>query len=51
MATKLGITVAELMGYLEAPNKTYRDYKSQREMFAIGARVMQLLGLEKAVKR
>lgn len=51
VATKLGITVDELNGYLAAPNKTYRDYKSQHGTFSIGARAMKLLGLEKAVKR
>lgn len=51
VATKLGITVAELDGYLKGPNRTYRDYKSQQYTFAVGARVMKLLGLEKAGKR
>lgn len=51
IATKLGISVDELQGYLEAPNKTYRDYKSQRGLFSVGATVMKLLGLETAVKR
>jgi N-acetyl sugar amidotransferase len=51
IATKLGITVEELQGYMDAPNKTYRDYRSQRAVFAVGARVLKALGLEKAVKR
>jgi N-acetyl sugar amidotransferase len=51
VATKLGITVEELQGYMDAPNKTYRDYKSQRHVFRIGAKAMTLLGLESAVKR
>jgi N-acetyl sugar amidotransferase len=51
VATKLGITVDELQGYMDAPNKSYRDYKSQRAVFAVGARVMKTLGLVKAVKR
>ena len=29
VATKLGISVAELQGYMDAPKKTYRDYRSQ----------------------
>lgn len=51
VATKLGITVEELQGYMDAPNKTYLDYKSQRTLFAIGSRMMKTLGLTKAVKR
>ena len=51
VATKLGIGVAELQGYLEAPNKTYRDYKSQQTFYLLGARVMKALGLEVGGKR
>jgi hypothetical protein len=51
VATKLGITVVELQALMDAPNKTYRDYKSQQHTFAIGASVMKILGLEKVVKR
>lgn len=51
IATKLGISVEELRSYLEAPNKTYRDYKSQRAIYALGAPVMRLLGLELGGKR
>jgi len=52
ISTKLGITVGELQGYMKAPNKSFRDYKNQLYLFLVGARVMQLMGLEKqAVKR
>ena len=51
VATKLGITVVELQALMDAPNRTYRDYKSQQHTFAIGARVLKILGLEKVVKR
>jgi N-acetyl sugar amidotransferase len=51
VATKLGITVEELQGYLHAPNKSYKDYKSQNGIFALGAKAMKLLRLETAVKR
>ena len=51
VATKLGIMVAELQRYFDAPNKTYRDYRSQRGLFALGATVLKSLGIEKAVKR
>ena len=51
IATKLGITVEELQSYLDAPNKTYKDYKNQMTIYDIGAKVMRLLGLEKGGKR
>lgn len=51
IATKLGITVAELQGYMDAPNKTYKDYKNQESMFVLGAKVMKFLGLERSIKR
>jgi N-acetyl sugar amidotransferase len=51
VATKLGITVAELQSYMDAPKKTYRDYRSQEEIYAFGARAMRLLGLELGGKR
>ncbi len=51
IATKLGITVEELQGYMDAPNKTYKDYKSQESIYQIGAKVMRALGFEKGGKR
>ncbi|MDC1455976.1 N-acetyl sugar amidotransferase [Flavobacteriaceae bacterium] len=51
VATKLGITVKELQSYMDAPNKTYKDYKSQENIYNVGAKIMRLLGLEKGGKR
>jgi len=51
IATKLGITEDELQGYFDAPNKTFRDYKSQQLIYDIGAKVMRMLGLERGGKR
>lgn len=51
VATKLGISTDELQAYMDAPNKTYRDYKSQRRIYDLGAPVMRLLGLELGGKR
>jgi N-acetyl sugar amidotransferase len=51
IATKLGITVEELRKYHEMPLKWFRDYKNEEWMFDLGARVMKLLGLERAIKR
>lgn len=51
IATKLGISVEELQSYMDAPNKTYKDYKSQENIYNIGAKFMRMLGLEKGGKR
>lgn len=51
IATKLEIPVEELRSYFKAPNKSYKDYKSQQRMFNMGAKVLKLLGIEKSIKR
>lgn len=51
VATKLGITTEELQSYMDAPNKTYQDYRSQERIYMLGARVMKALGLEVGGKR
>lgn len=51
VATKLGIPVSELQGYMDAPNKSYRDYRSQQSIYTLGAQTMRLLGLERGGKR
>ncbi len=51
VATKLGISVEELQGYMDAPNKTYKDYKSQESIYSLGAKVMKRFGLELGGKR
>ena len=51
IATKLGISVEELQGYFDGPNKGYLDYKNQIWTYKIGTRVMQMLGMEKRTMR
>lgn len=51
VATKLGISVGELMSYHALPKKTHKDYKSQQAIYALGAPVMRLFGLERGGKR
>lgn len=51
IATKLGISVDELRHYHTMPVKTYKDYKNQEWLFDFGAKVLKLLGVERAVKR
>lgn len=51
VANKLEISTTELQGYFDAPNKTYRDYKSQEAVYMLGSKVMKALGLELGGKR
>ncbi len=51
VANKLEISTSELQGYFDAPNKTFRDYKSQEALYMIGAKVMKAFGLEVGGKR
>ena len=51
IANKLGISVGELGGYFDAPNKTYKDYKNQQSIYDVGAKIMRSLGIEKGGKR
>ena len=51
VATKLGISVDELQSYMDAPNKTYKDYNNQENMFKYGSKLMKLLGIERSIKR
>ena len=51
IANKLGISTTELQSYFDAPNKTYKDYKSMQGIYDIGAKVLKGLGIEKGGKR
>lgn len=51
VANKLEVSTSELQGYFDAPNKTYRDYKSQEALYMVGAKIMKALGLELGGKR
>lgn len=51
IASKLEIPITELRSYLDAPNKSYRDYKNQQMVYDIGAKAMRILGLELGGKR
>ena len=51
VATKLGISVDELQGYLDAPNRSYKDYKNQQSIYEVGAKVLRFFGIEKGGKR
>lgn len=51
VANKLGVSVGELKGFMALPKRTYKDYKSQRQIYDLGAKVMRLIGLELGGKR
>jgi len=51
VATKLGISEAELQQYLEGPNRSYRDYRSQAWLYRLGAWTLRRLGIEVGGKR
>jgi N-acetyl sugar amidotransferase len=51
IATKLGITPAELRQYFNMPKKFYWDYKNQKSIFNFGAKILNLIGVERAIRR
>lgn len=51
VATKLGISVDELQKYMNEPNRSYLDYKSQQNIYSFGSKMMKLFGLELGGKR
>ncbi len=51
VANKLGISTAELQAYFDAPNKSYKDYRSQQMFYTLGAKLMRAFGLELGGKR
>lgn len=51
IATKLGLTVAELKEIMAGENKSYRDYKSSMPMIELGTKVLRALGIQKAIIR
>lgn len=51
VANKLDISVNELMGYMELPKKSFRDYKNQKVVYDLGAKAMRMIGLERGGKR
>ena len=51
VANKLDLTVQELKEIFSGENKTFKDYKNYRNLIQFGAKLMQLLGLEKRLFR
>jgi N-acetyl sugar amidotransferase len=51
VSNKLGITTEELWSYFYAPKKTFKDYKSQENIYNFGATLLKIFGIEKGGKR
>lgn len=51
IATKLNISIEQLKSYMCAPNKSYKDYKNQANMFVLGAKFLKAIGVERSIKR
>jgi hypothetical protein len=51
IATKLNITKDELHQYFIMPKKFYWDYRNQQNIFRIGAKLLNMIGIEKTKKR
>ena len=51
IATKLGISIKELQGYMDAPNKTVNDYKSQQALFNLGSKLLAFFNIEKRMEK
>lgn len=51
IANKLGITVTELEGYRDGPNRSYRDFANAMGLIDLGTRAMRALGMQRSIIR
>ena len=51
VAKKLEVDASELLGLLNGPNKSYRDYKSRAGIMQLGADTLRMLGVQRSVMR
>lgn len=51
IASKLGLTVAELKAIMAGENKNYRDYKSSMPLIELGTKVLRAVGIQRAIIR
>lgn len=51
IATKLGLSVAELEALRDGPKKTYEDYKHSMGLIDLGTRVLRAAGVQRAIIR
>lgn len=51
IATKLGLSVPDLQALMDAPNRSYRDYKNAMGFIELGTKVLRALGIQRAIIR
>lgn len=51
IATKLGVTVSELRALHDGPKRTFRDYKNEMTIMNLGAKVLRMVGVQRAIIR
>ena len=51
IATKLGLTVAELRQLQAQPNKSYRDYANSMALIELGTKILRAVGIQRAIIR
>lgn len=51
IATKLGLSVAELEALRDGPNKTYRDYRNAMGLIGLGTNIMRVAGVQRMLLR
>ena len=51
IATKLGISEDDLKQLYNAPNKSYIDYKNQKNIYKMGSKVLKTFGYEMDMRR
>jgi N-acetyl sugar amidotransferase len=51
VATKLDISVEELKAFMNAPKRTFRDYRNKMAILQLGTTVMRAIGVRRALMR
>lgn len=51
IATKLGVSVEELRALHDGQKKTFRDYKNDMALMDLGAKVLRMAGIQRAIIR
>ena len=51
IANKLNVSVDEIVGYINGPKKSHKDYKTASFSIALGTIIMRMLGVQRSVMR
>ena len=51
IAKKLDLSVSELQEIMDGENKTYRDYKNRMNLISLGATILRIAGIQRAIIR